>query len=245
MKAKLLFKNHSTMIGIMSRIVVVVCILMTSVCASLHAQSVTLAPEAGISSVQRHGWGQGWRPSAKIGISADFNLTNHFSVESGLFYTFRGYSIANGGTYSNENATWIENVSQTRHFLQVPMLAKFKWSLNKDTKMFWGVGPYVAFCLKNKFEGNSHYLEGTSPGKGEQYYDGFVYGEDAMGHSNLFLYEKARNFDWGLSSNIGIETGNWYAKLQYDLSLGKESKNDVIGANYHSLTFSVGHKFGL
>ena len=74
---------------------------------------------------------------------------------------------------------------------------------------------------------------------------GFMYGEDAMGNSNLFLYEEARNFDWGVSSNIGIETNHWYAKLQYDLSLGKEGKNDVIGANYHTLTLSVGYKFGL
>ena len=73
----------------------------------------------------------------------------------------------------------------------------------------------------------------------------FMYGEDAMGNSNLFLYEEARNFDWGVSSNIGIETNHWYAKLQYDLSLGKEGKNDVIGANYHTLTLSVGYKFGL
>lgn len=211
----------------------------------LYAQNVTLAPEFGLSAVQRHGWGQGWRPSAKVGVSADFNLSDYFAIESGLFYTFRGYSIANGGIYSNENSTWMESVSQTRHFLQIPVLAQFKWALNKNTKMFFGAGPYVAFCLRNKFESNAYFINGTYPGKDEQYYDGFVYGEDAMGNSNLFLYEKARNFDWGFTSNIGIEINDWYAKLQYDLSLGKEGKNDVIGANYHSLTLSVGYKFGL
>ena len=101
-----------------------VCALAASACA-LHAQHVTLAPEAGVSAVMRGGWGQSWRPSAKIGVSADFNLTKHFAIESGLFYTFRGYTIDNGGIYSNGDATWMENVSQTRHFLQVPVLAKF------------------------------------------------------------------------------------------------------------------------
>ena len=228
----------------MKKKVVMVCMLMTSIC-SLYAQNVTLAPEMGISAVQRYGWGQEWRPSAKIGVSVDFNLTNHFGIESGLFYTFRGYSISNGGTYSNGKFTWTDNVSQTRHFLQIPVLAQFRWTLNKNTKMFFGVGPYVAFCLKNRFDSNPYYMNGAYPGKYEQYYDGFMYGEDAMGNSNLFLYEEARNFDWGVSSNIGIETNHWYAKLQYDLSLGKEGKNDVIGANYHTLTLSVGYKFGL
>ena len=97
----------------------------------------SLAPEMGISAVQRYGWGQEWRPSAKIGVSVDFNLTNHFGIESGLFYTFRGYSISNGGTYSNGKFTWTENVSQTRHFLQIPVLAQFRWTLNKNTKMFF------------------------------------------------------------------------------------------------------------
>ena len=69
--------------------------------------------------------------------------------------------------------------------------------------------------------------------------------EYPWGNDNLYLYDEARRFDWGVSSNIGIETHHWYAKLQYDLSLGKEGKNDVIGANYHTLTLSVGYKFGL
>ena len=228
----------------MKKKVVLACLLMASVCG-VYAQNMTLAPEAGISAVQRYGWGQEWRPSAKIGVAADFNLTRHFGIESGLFYTFRGYSISNGGTYSNENSTWIENVSQTRHFLQIPVMAQFRWNLNKDTKLFFGVGPYVAFCLKNKFDSNPYYLKGNTPGMHEQYYDGFVYGKDAWGNDNLYLYDEARRFDWGVSSNIGIETHHWYAKLQYDLSLGKEGKNDVIGANYHTLTLSVGYKFGL
>ena len=70
----------------MKKKVVMVCMLMTSIC-SLYAQNVTLAPEMGISAVQRYGWGQEWRPSAKIGVSVDFNWTNHFGIESGLFYT--------------------------------------------------------------------------------------------------------------------------------------------------------------
>lgn len=224
--------------------VILACMFLLSV-YGLCAQNVTISPEAGISAVQRYGWGKEWRPSAKIGVSADFNLTTHFGIESGLFYTFRGYSISNGGTYSNENATWIENVSQTRHFLQIPVMARFRWNLNKHTKLFFGVGPYVAFCLKNRFDSNPYYIKGNAPGIYEQYNDGFVYGKDEMGNDNLFLYNEARHFDWGVSSNIGVEIYRWYAKLQYDLSLGKEGNNDVIGANYHTLTLSVGYRFGL
>lgn len=85
-------------------------------------------------------------------------------------------------------------------------MAQFRWNLNKDTKLFFGVGPYVAFCLKNKFDSNPYYLKGSAPGIHEQYYDSFVYGKDAWENDNLYLYDEARRFDWGVSSNIGIET---------------------------------------
>ena len=223
----------------------VISALLMSACA-LNAQDITHSPEAGSSAVLRHGWGQGWRPAAKIGVSADFNLNKHFAIESGLFYTFRGYTINNGGTYSNEYSTWTEHVSQTRHFLQMPVLAKFKWSIDKNTKLFWGVGPYVGVCLKNKFDSNPYYMNNSYPDEMHQYYDGYMAGTDQFGNSNLFLYEKANSFDWGITSNIGIESNNWVFKLQYDLSLGKEgSSNDVITANYHTLSLTLGYKFHL
>ena len=67
-------------------------------------------------------------------------------------------------------------------------------------------------------------------------------GESAEGGSNQFLYQHARNFDWGMTSAVGIENRRWTVKLQYEMSLGKESKNDNIGVNYNSLTLSVGYK---
>ena len=70
-------------------------------------------------------------------------------------------------------------------------------------------------------------------------------GESAEGGSNQFLYQHARNFDWGMTSAVGIENRRWTVKLQYEMSLGKESKNDNIGVNYNSLTLSVGYKLNV
>lgn len=212
---------------------------------TLSAQNITLSPEAGISVVRKPSNEEDWRPAAKVGVAAVFNLSKHFSIESGLFYTFRHYKIDDGGIYSNKDARWVETVSRTRHFLQLPVLAKFNWQLNKDTKVFFGAGPYVGLCLKTKVDGNQRLLEGSFPDPTGQFYDGFVYGEDEAGNSNQFLYDKDRKFDWGVAANIGVEVRNWYTKLQYDLSLGKERKGDVIGANYHTLTLSAGYKFHL
>ena len=134
-----------------------------------NAQRVTWATEAGLSAIQRTGYGECWRPSTRLGISADYNVNNMFSMKSGLYYTFRGYSVNNGGTYSNGDATWIENVSQTRHFLQVPILAKFSIHSNNSTKFFFEIGPYVGYCIKNHIDSNPYYLTMPSSGWVEGY----------------------------------------------------------------------------
>lgn len=64
------------------------------------------------------------------------------------FLLNRGYST-NAGRFSNDNAEWFERVSETRHFLQIPVIAKFSWNIAQDTQMFFGVGPYyIGFCSK-------------------------------------------------------------------------------------------------
>ena len=52
-----------------------------------NAQRVTWATEAGLSAIQRTGYGECWRPSTRLGISADYNVNNVFSMKSGLYYT--------------------------------------------------------------------------------------------------------------------------------------------------------------
>lgn len=47
----------------MKKLTVISALLMSA--SALNAQDITLSPEVGISAVQRHGWGQGWRLAAK------------------------------------------------------------------------------------------------------------------------------------------------------------------------------------
>lgn len=66
------------------------------------------------------------------------------------------------------------------------------------------------------------------------------------------------SFDWGLTTSFGIEVNNWVMNLGYDLSLGDEGGNYKIdgdnfslyevrsvGANYNTMSLTVGYKFKL
>lgn len=200
---------------------------------------LTVTPEVGVSAVKTNGMGDGWRPGVKIGAALEYQITPKlFSIESGLFYTQRGYSIIDG-LYSNGGTKWIEDVSQTRHFIQLPVLAKFSWDVADETKFFLAMGPYIGLCLKNKINSDPRLVEFTDNPQPPSI------GYTEFGNSNQYLYEHARNFDWGLSAATGVEVKRWVVKLQYDLSLGKESKGSAIGANYHTVTLSAGYKFKL
>lgn len=54
----------------------------------------SVAPEVGLSAFNHNGIGDGWRPAIKIGAAVECKLKSNFSVESGLYYTQRGYSMA-------------------------------------------------------------------------------------------------------------------------------------------------------
>ena len=163
-------------------------------------------------------------------------------MKSGLYYTFRGYSVNNGGTYSNGDATWIENVSQTRHFLQVPILAKFSIHSNNSTKFFFEIGPYVGYCIKNHIDSNPYYL--TMPSSG-WLKDILVWEKVRRVVATSFYISMREISTGGMTSAVVIENRRWTVKLQYEMSLGKESKNDNIGVNYNSLTLSVGYKLNV
>lgn len=53
-----------------------------------NAQRVTWATEAGLSAIQRTGYGECWRPSTRLGISADYNVNNMFLYEVGIILYF-------------------------------------------------------------------------------------------------------------------------------------------------------------
>lgn len=49
-------------------------------------------------------------------------------------------------------------------------------------------------------------------------------GESAEGGSNQFLYQHARNFDWGMTSAVGIEIGGGRLSFNMKCHLGKNLK---------------------
>lgn len=199
---------------------------------------VFISPEIGLTAVKRDGFGLGWKPGTKIGAGIQFQISESlFSIQSGIYYSLKGYSFFEGPYENNTGSVWFEDASLTRHFLQLPVMARFSWKINESSSIFTGVGPYIGISLQDKWKHNPAIVTvgGTYPSEGV----------NVSGYPNSDLYTNPRSFDWGCSAMVGIEANHWIMKIHYDLSLGKESSQDPIATNYHSLTLAVGYKFQL
>lgn len=117
-------------------------------------------------------------PGFNLGVGMDYGFSENWSLQSGLMISSKGYKIKD---YSKDRPI----------YLDIPILAAYKFNISDNTKFVINAGPYLAFGLggKCKFdEGGDYKLF-----KGED-------GEDA---------EYSR-FDLGIQYGIGLEIGDHY-----------------------------------
>lgn len=117
-------------------------------------------------------------PGFNLGVGMDYGFSENWSLQSGLMISSKGYKIKD---YSKDRPI----------YLDIPVLAAYKFNISDNTKFVINAGPYLAFGLggKCKFdEGGDYKLF-----KGED-------GEDA---------EYSR-FDLGIQYGIGLEIGDHY-----------------------------------
>ncbi|MDH6304667.1 hypothetical protein M2459_001403 [Parabacteroides sp. PF5-5] len=235
--------------------VTVVCMLIMSSLTVLHAQW-SLTPEAGITAINRAGnddWTAGW----KLGVGLEYEFNNRFSLKSGLHYSQRGYSYNYlMPFYFSDPAMEYGSLDyvyshgdMNRHFLQIPLMAKFSFDLTKDARFNFAAGPYIGFCINESWGYGTWVLgeEPQNPNPYHGYYGNYGYG--GYGGYGSYYYSSNNNnrktFDWGLSFSMGVEVKNWVMNLGYELDLGKEYRWDSMNPKYHTFSLSVGYKFKL
>lgn len=117
-------------------------------------------------------------PGFNLGVGMDYGFSENWSLQSGLIISSKGYKL--------------KDYAKVRPiYLDIPILAAYKFNISDNTKFVINAGPYLAFGLggKCKFdEGGDYKLF-----KGED-------GEDA---------EYSR-FDLGIQYGIGLEIGDHY-----------------------------------
>ena len=154
---------------------------------------------------------------SKSGRSSGVCVSTPFFVGVRLYYTQRGYSLAERISIPDDWDRWEfgpERPSLVRHLLQVPIRARFSWEIAEDTRFFVSAGAYIGAYFANDWK-QTTIMQGADYGKA---------------------------FDWGVTATVGIEVKRWFFRLGYDISLGNEY-GEGISPKYHVGTISIGYKF--
>ena len=117
-------------------------------------------------------------PGFKLGIGMDYAFTDSWSFQSGLMFASKGFKVKEDG--------W--KATQRPIYLDIPLLAAYKFNITDDIKFVIDAGPYLAIGLGGKY-------------KDDDDDDWKVFDDEG---SNW------KRFDLGIQWGIGVELGEHY-----------------------------------
>lgn len=153
-------------------------------------------------------------PGFNLGVGMDYGFSESWSLQSGLMISSKGYKIKADG----------EKLTARPIYLDIPILAAYKFNISDNAKLVINAGPYLAIGLGGK----AKYDEG----EGDKDWKLFK-GEDGFD-------AQCKRFDLGIQYGIGVELNEHYL-------INLSGQNGFISPNnwdddvdYKNMTFSIG-----
>lgn len=119
-------------------------------------------------------------PGFTMGVGMDYGFSENWSFQSGLMITSKGYKFK----YGDEKAT------ARPIYLDIPILAAYKFNISDNAKLVINAGPYMAIGLGGKYK---------------EHWDG---GDDWKIFDDKG--EDCKRFDLGIQYGVGVELGEHY-----------------------------------
>lgn len=193
-------------------------------------EGISLSGELGLSlsqftHVER--W-NGIKAGLNIGVMAEKPILKSLSAKAGIFYTMKGTVGNNDGGFGGNLKTTFSPA-----YLEIPILASYRYTLNDDIRLQFDFGPYFAIGLH---------------GKDVKKYSGSSVANDSKTEIDLFGGDnpQLKRFDFGFRFGPQVVWKNRYsAALAYEVSAINISKmggkvgngNFMINLGYKFYTF--------
>lgn len=153
-----------------------------------------------------------------VGVSADFPIVESFYFQSGLYFSMKGAQ----NTYEDYYDDDVVKESWNPYYLEIPLLASYRFNFSERTQLQINTGPYLAVGLGGKFK--------------ETFKE---YPEDNDSWSFFGKDSNIKRFDFGWQVGAGITISRIYVGFNYGfgfVNMLKESndyswKNSVFSVN--------------
>src|SRR5690554_5278545 len=152
-----------------------------------------------------------------VGLLADIDFSFNSAIQTGLFFTTKGYK------YDSGNLDYTENLM----YIQLPIHYAYKIDVSPGTRVVFHAGPYVAYGVGGSRKASVGNISGE-------------WDVDKIFGDALRQYKP---FDAGLGLGVGAEFGPILVDLGWDMGLVSISNSDNGDIKNQNAYLSVGYKF--
>lgn len=162
----------------------------------------------------------------QIGVGMDYALSKRLSIQPSVLF------ITKGAKYDQSQ----EKTTLNPQYIELPIMAAYKYRLSDNVKLAISAGPYMAYALGGKYKDEIYTSETTT-----------LVEKNIFGDRNNFENRSLSDnrFDYGLGVGttlevrnflIGLNASSGLKKILKDVSRFKDAKNVCY-------SLSVGYKF--
>jgi hypothetical protein len=222
-------------------------ILLLLLCSTINAQnkkgekfSEHLYLSGGVNFVRGNKVPANDPTNFKIGLLYNVPLSQHWSLQPGLYFTERSFKTS-GGILVNGTPGYTENSSTTPKYLEVPVNVVGKINLRNGWGLFGGGSPYAAMGIAGKYKYDATAVTGSGTGTQASWFEitnDNVFKKEPIGsYGDTFGY--LNRWDFGLNFLGGV----YYKRISlgfnygYGLSTITQDKTDI---KYRIWTITAG-----
>lgn len=151
------------------------------------------------------------RAGFHVGAVMDWNVAGDFYIQPGLFFTTRGAK----GEWSESDADYSYKYTEKLNmsYLQIPVVASYRFPVSDAVKIDVNVGPYISFGLGGKLKIEETVTYDGETDRSTDKYD--IFGKSSDGKKKGDF----KRFDAGLRFGAGVNIHHFYVGVSYDLGL--------------------------
>lgn len=178
----------------------------------------------------------GSRTAFNAGVGVDIPIIESFYVQTGLYYTSKGYKRTEDVElpYPYNGYSVSLTAKGNPAYLELPVLASYRYNFNDATQLEVNVGPYFAFGIggKEKTEEVTAFDKSTETA-------------EIVTEENDFFGDDVKKFDMGLQVGLGVTfLKHVYLGVAYEFGFVNMFKDsDDVKAKNRNFMINLGYKF--
>lgn len=176
-----------------------------------------------------------------FGVAVDLPIMQSLYVQSGLYVTQKGFKTKD--SYSDEEGYWEDKLTYKPIYLQLPILASYRYNFNENTQLQINFGPYLAFGIAGKYTydwSDNYRGDAESGSESADFFGDETDGttEDDEYHPGCF---GAKRFDAGIILGAGVTFNKIYVGFQWEKGLTEIIKDSKLKNS--NVCINVGYNF--